>query len=302
MVERFLLNNIPTFWLAIGMVLVAIGLTLLGLLIVRRTAELRRLRSQHDVAGFLIAVVGVLYAVLLAFMVVIQWQEFSGAHDDANTEATAVGNLYRDAVALGPQGHNLTVTVRDYASQVVSLEWPYMATHQEEAPNIDQHLNAVWKAVTDVQPRGGTEASVVRQAITDVSTASQARRTRVEDSASELPGPLWAVLLVGGVLTMGFTYFFGLESATSQATMLSTLAVLISLSLFVILTLDLPFTGDVAIRPTALKNELAEFCSYNFVNPAEGHNCAESSDERTSGSPRRAAARAPQLGAGQTPG
>lgn len=276
MVERFLLNNVPTLWLAVGMVLVAIGMTLLGLLLVRRAVELRQLRSQHDVAGFLIAVVGVLYAVLLAFMVVIQWEQFAAAHDNANTEATAVGNLDRDAVALGPQGRGLAVAVHDYATQIVSHEWPYMASHQEEAPKTDDYLNAVWKAVTTAQPRGGTEASVVRQALSDVSTASEARRTRVEDSASELPGPLWVVLLVGGVLTIGFTYFFGLESVRSQAAMLSTLAALIALSLFVILTLDLPFTGDVAIEPTALKSEQAEFCSYNFVNPDRGHNCARS--------------------------
>jgi hypothetical protein len=55
--------------------------------------------------------------------------------------------------------------------------------------------------------------------------------------------------------------------------MVATIAVLIGLSLFVILALDLPFTGGVAIQPEALKSEINEFCSYNFVNPTEGRNC-----------------------------
>jgi hypothetical protein len=81
-------------------------------------------------------------------------------------------------------------------------------------------------------------------------------------------------LLVGGALTIGFTFFFGLESFASQAAMMSTLAVLIALSLFVILVLDLPFSGDLAIKPDALESEIAEFCSYDFVHPERGGRCA----------------------------
>jgi hypothetical protein len=55
--------------------------------------------------------------------------------------------------------------------------------------------------------------------------------------------------------------------------MVSTLAVIISLSLFVILALDLPFTGDLAVQPTALRGEITEFCSYNFVAPGLVNNC-----------------------------
>jgi hypothetical protein len=66
-----------------------------------------------------------------------------------------------------------------------------------------------------------------------------------------------------------------LESFTAQAIMVSTLAAIIALSLFVILTLDLPYTGDVAARPDALEAEINEFCSYNFVVPAGGENCDE---------------------------
>ena len=87
--------------------------------------------------------------------------------------------------------------------------------------------------------------------------------------------PVWIVLIAGAALSIGFTYFFGLESFASQATMLSFLAILIALGLFVILTLDLPFTGDIAVKPSSLQAEIAEFCSYNFVNPKAGGNCSK---------------------------
>jgi hypothetical protein len=271
--EKFLLDNVPTVWLGVGMIVVAVAIALGGYAIVRRMVEHTKLVSQHDVAGFLIAVMGVIYAVLLAFVVVIQWQQYSDASNDANAEANAIGNLYRDAVALGPAGQQLRVAVYNYAHEIAYVEWPYMATHQDEYPGTDTNQNAVWKAVVMLRASNPTAAEFVRQAVSDVSTASNDRRTRVRDSSSELPTPLWVVLLAGGVLTVGFCYFFSLDSFVSQAAMLAILSTLIALSLFVILTLDLPFTGGVAVAPSALTGEMNEFCSYNFVHPKQGENC-----------------------------
>jgi hypothetical protein len=255
------------------MVLLGVAASLLGLVLVRRSVEVRRLQPQHDVAGFIIAVVGVIYAVLLAFMVVVQWEQYSSASSTAATEAVTLGNLYRDAAAFGTQGRPLARAVVAYSKEVVQKEYPSVSSHQEEDPHIDHYLNAMWKGVRSLPASDPNEQAFVRQAVADVSGAAEARRTRIEDSSSLLPTPMWVVLLVGGALTVGFTYFFGLERFAIQAAMVSTLAVIISLSLFVILVLDLPFTGDIAVQPSALKAEINEFCSYNFVDPNLGSNC-----------------------------
>ena len=73
----------------------------------------------------MIAVVGVIYAVLLAFVVVIVWEDFGSADTTANNEADAVGNLYRDAIGIGGvQGRRLETAVQAYAMSVVDTEWP----------------------------------------------------------------------------------------------------------------------------------------------------------------------------------
>jgi hypothetical protein len=272
--ERVLLNDVPSIVLAIGMVGLAIVTALIGLWLVRRNVELRTLESQHEVAGFILAVVGVIYAVLLAFVVVISWEQYSSAASVATTEATAVGNLYRDAVALGRPGRRLAAAVDSYAYNVAYREWPYMASHLAADPVTNHSQKTVFKAVATLPPpAGGTSAEFVRQAVTDLSAATEARSERIDDSSSELPPPLWAVLLVGGALTVGFTYFFGLKSFLAEAVMVGTLAAIIGLMLFVILSLDLPFTGDVATPPTAMISELNEFCSYEFVLPGAGAHC-----------------------------
>ena len=69
--EKFLIVNVPGPVLAIGFVVVSVGAGLGGLFVVRRSVALATLESHNDVAGFIIAVVGVLYAVILGFVVVI---------------------------------------------------------------------------------------------------------------------------------------------------------------------------------------------------------------------------------------
>ena len=273
MVEKFLVVQVPESWLCVGIVVIAVGLTLLGLRLVRRSVELSRLRTLHDVAGFILAVVGVLYAVLLGFMVVIQWEQYTNAVNDASTEASSVLDLYRDAVALGPEGMPLATAVHSYTEQLTYVDFPYVAKHLEGDPTVDHTFNSVLRAVVKLRERARTQGSFVNQAVDDVTAVSQGRRTRINDSSAVLPAPLWLALLAGGALTIGFTYFFGLESFRAQAMMVSALAVIIALCLFVILDFDLPFSGQTAIEPTALKSDLVEFCQYALANPQPGEDC-----------------------------
>src|SRR3954466_1137542 len=128
--EKFLLVNVPTLLLAVLTVTVALGLSISGLLLVRRSVALSTLEGHNDVAGFIIAVVGVLYAVLLAFVVVVTWEEFGSAERVATEEAQQVSGLYRDAEVFGAQGAAAQHALEAYANSVVHQEWPSMADHQ----------------------------------------------------------------------------------------------------------------------------------------------------------------------------
>ena len=74
-----------------------------------------------------------------------------------------------------------------------------------------------------------------------------------------MPAILWAVLLVGGVITVGFTYLFGLRSTTVHVLMVAALALVIGLVLFTVAALDFPFRGTVHIGPEAFEQALGRF-------------------------------------------
>jgi len=66
-----------------------------GPVIVRRYVEVSQLRTNNEVAGFKFGTVGVLYAVLLAFAVVVVWEKFNQAESEVAKEAGAAATVFR---------------------------------------------------------------------------------------------------------------------------------------------------------------------------------------------------------------
>jgi hypothetical protein len=265
--ETWLLTNLSSLALAVGMVAVAVALTVLGLLLVRRSVELSTLESHHDVAGFILAVIGVVYAVLLAFVVIVVWQQFEDAKADATEEAVLVGNLYRDTVLFGERGGEARQALRRYARSVVDREWPQMAEHHRGSRATDQALNHVWRSYRALGVQRAGEEPFYAEAVRSLHSATELREIRISNSGAQLPGAMWAVLIAGAVISIGFTYFFGVGNFAAQVLMMSALAAIVGLALFLIVSLDLPYTGDVGVHPAAMQEALQEFREYATLRP-----------------------------------
>src|ERR671926_504854 len=98
-----------------------------GLVLVQRLMPTRRRMRHNDVAGFIYAVLGVAYAVLLGLVVVAVWGEWNAANSAADQEASEVAEIFWLAHRLPqPEGRHLQELARSYARTVVNEEWPLM--------------------------------------------------------------------------------------------------------------------------------------------------------------------------------
>ena len=78
-------------------------------------------------AGFLYAVVGIVYAVLLALLVIAVWQQYEKARVTVESEANAVAEIAWLARRMPEPEHlQLQEDARAYAQEVVDQEWPLM--------------------------------------------------------------------------------------------------------------------------------------------------------------------------------
>src|SRR5215831_914249 len=101
---------------------------MLGSFWIRRWVTAERLMSNNEVAGFKFATMGVIYAVMLGFAVIVVWEKYHDAEVAVAQEASAIVALYRLAGGFGPDGRVAArAHIEDYLSSVITDDWPAMA-------------------------------------------------------------------------------------------------------------------------------------------------------------------------------
>lgn len=262
----FFLTSQP-LWVA-ATIIIGLGtiVSIGGLVLARRYVNVRSLTANNEIAGHKFATIGVFYAVLLAFAIILVWEKFADAELHVVHEAGAAGNIYRLSQGVGDKaGATVRSAVANYLKAAIDNDWPAMdrggigvseGTAGVEGPTREA-LDAVYAAL--VASTGQADNAVVSEMLRQIDLVAQSRRARLIASEGTVPGVLWLALLVGAAITIGFPYFFGAESLRAQALMTALLAILIFSELLVIVAIDRPFTGSVRVGPNPLAAVLAEY-------------------------------------------
>jgi hypothetical protein len=246
-----------------GICLLSLG----GLEVVERLVPAERRQQHNDVAGFIYAALGVIYAVLLALVVIAVFEEFQAANETVEQEANADAEIFWLGNRLPePEGAHLQELARSYAEEVVHKEWPLM--EQGQAPLMTQTrgtptgwtlIDDIRATIQDFQPRTQAEEQLYAEGLDQVQILADARRMRLVAAEEGIPGVLWVVLIFGGIAAVGFTYLFGLANTWAHRLMVVTLASVIGLVLFTIGAMEHPFSGGARIGTGAFDLILERF-------------------------------------------
>jgi hypothetical protein len=253
------LESFPTIAAGIlvvgGIVLVSLAF---GYVVAKFTPE--DVRAVHnDRAGFILAVIGVIYAVLLAFIAISVWERFVEAESRTFDEAGALATVYRDVDAFPDRGR-LRSALRAYVTSVIDDEWPRMRLGEPtpvasvQLERVDRHIR--WLPVNSLRL-----ANIQSQMLGAIDTALMDRRARLTMDTGGINEIMWVVLIAGAMVTIAFTYLFGFEQPIMQQLMIGGLSLLIGLVLFLVLALDYPFRGSIAVGPDAFKALLEAFAA-----------------------------------------
>jgi hypothetical protein len=241
------------------LVAVAVVVAVVGLVLVQRLVPTERRKQHNDVAGFIYAVLGVAYAVLLGLVLIAVWEKWDAAEVTTTDEANELAGIFYWAHALPqPEGRHIQELVRSYARVVVEEEWPAMA-QGKSSPEAWATLDELRGTILGLEPTTGAQQARYTEMLAQLHDLGNARRERLLAAEQGLPPILWVVLILGGVITVFFTYLFGLENTLVHLIMVGSLALVISMSLFTVAALDYPFQGDIHIHPSAYENDLERF-------------------------------------------
>ena len=175
------------------------------------------------------------------------WTTYGEAQVNVDLEANALRDLYRTADALPePQRTQFRLDARAYADAVIDQDWPEMADGKvpEGSHLVDE---AMWKSAMTSKPDSQTAIIYTDHLLTQLATLTEHRRTRMLQAAYKLPAIFWAVLIVGGVVTVVSAATFGARNMVLHAFQVLSFTLLVTLVLVAISDVNLPFQGWVHI-------------------------------------------------------
>lgn len=250
-------------WFTGGIIFVVISavLSVVGLYFATHFLDPNLRKKCHDVAGFTFNIVGVLYAVLLGFMVVEVNNRYNAIAQDVVREATVMLQLYRNAELFPQESRDeIRKSLRNYARLVYEEEWDRMSLYQESEHGYD-HLLHLWREYYKIDPKTEKERIWLTESVAKMNALADARVIRMHNSNDSLGGMMWSLLIMGALITIFFMYFFHIDSFYFHALLTALLTGIVSFMLFLILSMDSAFSGYVHIEPDEIKKTIDRFNS-----------------------------------------
>jgi tryptophan-rich sensory protein len=247
-------------WLAIIVVgAVSVTLSLLGLKFVRRRFSSEMLRENHEVAGFIFNAFGLIYAVLLAFVVYVSWSDYTQSKRNTEIETNLIGDLFMDA-----EGYPDTLKTKirqevlSYLDYVVNREWDAMQEGSISAESRWQ-LESLWEIYLKLDTKQISNIPAYQESLKRFNDLVEYRRLRIISSNDFIPGVIWLVLFICAAASIGYTFFFGSKNLRAQYVMTAVLTLVNSIVLLLIFILDHPFQGSTRVTSYAFEQTLTFF-------------------------------------------
>ncbi len=245
--------------LALLVVVVAILAAILIFLVVQRRLSEPLLRDPGR-GSPTISLVGTAFAVLLAFLTVAAFGTYNGAKAGAESEATAVLDLSRTAALFPPaQRDELRADLVCYARAVAEHEWVTMRDG-DRSLYVDEWITAYRELFARLSLSSAREQLAFEELLEQADKRTDGRRERLTQSRPSVPAPLWLVLLLGGVITIGFQIALAdpRERRAVQAAMIAGVTAVVAAGLLLVNFLDHPYGDHTGtIEPTEMRETIA---------------------------------------------
>ena len=172
-----------------------------GQIIVRKSVGLEQLTTNNEIAGFKFATVGVIFAVIVAFAVIVVWEKFAEAESAVAQEAGASATLYRLAAGPDPKMKATREALSNYLRLAIEKDWPAMAAG-EKSPDVTAALNALYALVTRSAEGETRQTVLLIEMFKQLDEITHARRTRIHLAGGVVPTVVWIVVFAGATLTV----------------------------------------------------------------------------------------------------
>jgi hypothetical protein len=247
------LHNLPVPLMALVIFAFTYVLAIIVFAAVSALATGERAKSFQAVSPGLLPVLGVIFALFVAFTAAQVWSDNDRASAAVSREASALRAVMLLAAGLPPeQEGRLRDLIRGYVEQTVKVEWPMMARQKASLKAAPATLAEALQLVVAMTPQGSGQQAAQREIIAALGAALDARRQRIIISQAEVNWVKWWSLYLQAICVVIAIAAVHCGNRLASGIALGLFATGVAASVLLIAAHDRPFTGQISIGPEPL--------------------------------------------------
>lgn len=205
--------------------------------------------KDNPMLGNVSALISLIFGVLSGLTALYLVNNIGATTQAVQNEANGIVNIFRDSKWLSdPTKTNIQQELYRYVEHIINTEWPDMRAGRAVSHVGDVNINRVSDMLSHYTIKSKSDEIAISSLLSELKTLYNARETRISHSYSSLNPEIWAVIILGTVLTIVITYLFGMNFymhiVTTSAVTLMAFSII-----FLLITLDKPFQGQYVIQP-----------------------------------------------------
>lgn len=247
--------NLP-IWLVC--IIVVGGAAMLGVVLVYGLdyfVKSHRAEEYNSVVSNGFQAVGTMYAIIAGLLVYGVYTTFDEASQQSADEASSLVLMYRNAQAFPqPQRDEAQRTVVAYINSVINDEWPALADGAG-SPKTSKAVDNLFSVYGPMEPTSSWSDQYT-SSVSHLDDVVKLRNERIDHSTDSLPAIYWFLLFAGGFVTIIYLALAYVESKAMHALAVGLMAVMLGLVIFLLLEVNHPFRGEVAVSKLHFENAL----------------------------------------------
>ncbi len=199
--------------------------------------------------------VGTMYAIVAGLLVFGVFTSFEDAHHQSADEASTLVLMYRSAQAFPqPEKAQAQQAVVGYIHSVMDDEWPALADGVG-SPKTSRAVDHLFDVYGPMAP-DARWSDQYGSSVDDLGDVVKLRNQRIDFAKDSLPPIYWFLLFAGGFVTLLYLALAYVEKKAMHALAVGLMAVMLGLVIFLLLEVNHPFRGEIAVSKDNFQNAL----------------------------------------------
>lgn len=237
--------------------IVAVTFNLVLDAVMRRVVSPEVRHRAAPTAAVTVQVLATIYAVLVAFVIVSEYSQLRSANEQVAAKAADLSAMYENSrIFPNAEGDRLRRAITAYTVAVVDRGFPALEESPEPDRIGDERLEDIFATLRAIHPATADESAAYSKTLDQLDGVVETRARLVNAAGETVPWPLVFMLAIMGFAVLVVSTLLDTQHRKAHVAILTSLALLVSLTLALVVSLNFPFDGILPISDAPLRHFL----------------------------------------------